>query len=529
MAAARKHAVYGLGPLAPWSQDHHRGGGFDSLSVMTSLPLPVHTAAQVRALDRHAIDDLRIASYVLMTRAGEAALTTLRRCWPSTQRVVVVCGPGNNAGDGYVLARLAREQRIDATAIALMGPDRLQGDARRAYEDFSSAGGVTLPWTDDCLNGADAIVDAIFGIGLSRPIDERTADVIRTMNDNPAHVLALDIPSGLHADTGEVLGVAVNAERTVTFLGLKLGFYLGEGPNHTGIVTFDDLEVPADARASVAAAAMRIDENALSQLLPRRRRTTHKGQQGSVVIVGGGIGMAGAARLAGEAALRAGAGLVTVATRTENVAAISSGRPELMCRGVERTEDLVALIERADVLAIGPGLGQDSWASSMFDAVLASDMPVVIDADALNLLSRSPRTGSRWILTPHPGEAGRLLGKSTAEIQSDRLSSAREIAARYGGTVVLKGAGTLVVASDSLPSICDHGNPGMASPGMGDVLTGVIAGIAAQTSDLPGAARAGVLVHAMAGDMAARRGERGLLATDLFTYLPICVNPAQHF
>ena len=162
-------------------------------------------------------------------------------------------------------------------------------------------------------------------------------------------------------------------------------------------------------------------------------------------------------------------------------------------------------------------------------AVLASDRPVVIDADALNLLARSPRTSSRWILTPHPGEAGRLLGSTTAEVQRDRLRSAREIAARYGGIVVLKGAGTLVVTNDSLPSICDHGNPGMASPGMGDVLTGVIAGIAAQTSDLPGAARAGVLVHALAGDMAARRGERGLLATDLFMYLPTCVNPAQQF
>jgi ADP-dependent NAD(P)H-hydrate dehydratase / NAD(P)H-hydrate epimerase len=495
---------------------------------MTSLPLAVHTAAQVRALDRYAIENLRIPSYTLMTRAGEAALTTLRRCWPSAQRIVVVCGPGNNGGDGYVLARLAREQRVEIAPIALTEPSGLRGDARRAYEDFVGTGGVVAPWTDDCLTGAHVIVDAIFGVGLSRPIDAPTGGVIRAINDSAAHVLALDIPSGLHADTGEVLGIAVNAERTLTFIGLKLGFYLGEGPNYTGIITFDDLEVPADAAASIDAAAMRIDENALAQLLPRRRRTTHKGQQGSVVIIGGGIGMAGAARLAGEAALRAGAGLVTVATRTENVGAIISGRPELMCRGVERIEEITALIDRADVLAVGPGLGQDEWASSMLEAVLTSDKPAVIDADALNLLARSPRMRSQWILTPHPGEAGRLLGKTTAEIQSDRLRCAREIAARYGGTVVLKGAGTLVVTSDSLPSICDHGNPGMASPGMGDVLTGVIAGIAAQTSDLPGAARAGVLVHAMAGDMAARRGERGLLATDLFTYLPICVNPAQH-
>jgi NAD(P)H-hydrate epimerase len=233
--------------------------------------------------------------------------------------------------------------------------------------------------------------------------------------------------------------------------------------------------------------------------------------------------------MAGEAALRAGAGLVTVATWPENVASITASRPELMCRGVESASDLAGMIDRADVLAIGPGLGQGQWGRSLLDTALESDKPTVIDADALNLLAQAPCSNSNWILTPHPGEAGRLLGVSTAEIQANRLQSARELAARYGATVVLKGAGTLVITGDSLPYICDQGNPGMASPGMGDVLTGVIAGIAAQTADLPGAARAGVLVHAMAGDMAARRGERGLLATDLFGHLPTCVNPAQRF
>jgi ADP-dependent NAD(P)H-hydrate dehydratase / NAD(P)H-hydrate epimerase len=265
----------------------------------------------------------------------------------------------------------------------------------------------------------------------------------------------------------------------------------------------------------------------LSRLLPRRPRTAHKGQNGSVLVIGGGIGMAGAARMSGEAALRSGAGLVTVATHAENVAAIIAGRPELMCRGVSDGAQLARLIGHADVLAVGPGLGQDEWARVMLDAALASNKTAVVDADALNLLAQSPRRSERWILTPHPGEAGRLLGRSTAEIQRDRIGAAREIAARYGGTVVLKGAGTLVVTGDSKPSICDQGNPGMASPGMGDVLTGVIAGIVAQTSDPAAAARAGVLAHAMAGDMAARRGERGLLATDLFAYLPTCVNPAQ--
>ncbi|HEX7011174.1 MAG TPA: NAD(P)H-hydrate dehydratase [Steroidobacteraceae bacterium] len=496
---------------------------------MDSLPVAVHTAGQVRALDRHAIEDLGIPSYTLMTRAGEAGLRSLRTCWPSAERVLVVCGPGNNGGDGYVLARAAREQRLDVVVATLADVSQLSGDAKRAHDDYVAAGGKVEPWNETLLRDVDVVVDAIFGVGLSRPVTGLAAEAIKVINECGARVLALDIPSGLHADTGEVLGTAVAAERTLTFIGLKLGFYLGEGPNHTGIVMFDSLELPRDALEHVEYAARRIDESVLLRLLPPRRRTTHKGQQGSVLVIGGGVGMAGAARMAGEAALRSGAGLVTVAAHPENLAAIVAGRPELMCRGTRNGNEVRALIERADVLAVGPGLGQDNWAREMFAAALESDRPMVIDADALNLLSQAPRSGPRWVLTPHPGEAGRLLGRSTAEVQKDRLGSAREIAARYGGTVVLKGAGTLVVTDNELPWLCDRGNPGMASPGMGDVLTGVIAGILAQTADPPAAARAGVLVHAMAGDMAARLGERGLLATDLFTYLPTCVNPAQRF
>lgn len=464
-----------------------------------------------------------------MTQAGEAAAVALRSCWPSKQRIAVVCGPGNNGGDGYVLARLAQSMRIDVAVVSLSDTAQLRGDAKRAHDDFVAGGGVVQPWSESCLANAEVIVDAIFGTGLSRPLDATLIERINAINECGVPILSLDIPSGLDADTGAVWGAAIVAERTLSFIGLKLGFYLGEGPNYTGIVLFDDLDLPAGANDFVPPAALRIDEDYVAQLLPRRRRTAHKGQQGSVLIIGGGIGMAGAARMAGEAALRAGAGLVTVATWPDNVASITASRPELMCRGVEGASDLAAMIERADVLAIGPGLGQSDWSRGLLDITLKSHKPTVIDADALNLLAHAPCSNSNWILTPHPGEAGRLLGISTAEVQSNRLKSAREIAKKFDGTVALKGAGTLVVTGDSLPYICDQGNPGMASPGMGDVLTGVIAGIAAQTADLPGAARAGVLVHAMAGDMAARRGERGLLATDLFGYLQTCVNPAQRF
>jgi NAD(P)H-hydrate epimerase len=237
--------------------------------------------------------------------------------------------------------------------------------------------------------------------------------------------------------------------------------------------------------------------------------------------------MAGAARLAGEACLRSGAGRVTVATRAANVAAITAGRPELMTCAVESSEDLGELLKKIDLIAIGPGLGQDAWAQSVFAAAMGAGKPLVVDADALDFVAKSGVYRDDWILTPHPGEAARLLGTTPALIQADRVVAARKLAERYGGIAVLKGAGTLVYRSGAVPQVCDYGNPGMATAGMGDVLTGVIAAMVAQTPDLWTAARAGVLVHAMAGDAAARRGERGLLAGDVIAHLAACVNPTR--
>ncbi|HEX2494986.1 MAG TPA: NAD(P)H-hydrate dehydratase [Steroidobacter sp.] len=492
---------------------------------MNLLPLAVHTAAQNRALDRHAIEVLGIASYTLMMRAGAAAYSALREGWPRARRILVVCGPGNNGGDGYVLARLAHQAGLAVLASATSDPQQLKGDARRAMEEFVQAGGKLEAWTLEHVRGVDLVVDAIFGTGLSRPLDGRAASQVNAINACGAPVLSLDIPSGLHADTGEALGAAIIAERTVTFMGLKLGFYTGVGQDHTGTVLFDALDVPADALSCVAPAAVRISEEEVRAALPRRPRTAHKGANGRVLVLGGGRGMPGAARMAGEAALRVGAGLVTIATRPENVAAIAGMRPELICRAVERPDELTSLIERADVLAVGPGLGQDEWARAMFDAAVGSDKAMVLDADGLNLLAQRPSANARWVLTPHPGEAARLLGSTVAQVQADRLGAGRALIARYQATVVLKGAGTLVASEASLPAICDRGNPGMASAGMGDVLTGVIAGLIAQGVDSQAAARVGVLVHAMAGDKAARRGERGLIASDLFEHLQSCVNP----
>lgn len=493
---------------------------------MFSLPLAIHTAEQVRALDRHAIETLRIPGYTLMTRAGAAALQALREQWPEAKRVLVLCGPGNNGGDGYVLARLAREHGLKVTAVALSGPAKLQGDAAQAFRDYASAGGTALAWRDDLL-ATDVIVDAMFGTGLSRPLDTASTSIVDAINASGKPVLAIDIPSGLHADSGAMLGTTVRAHCTITFIGLKLGFYLGQGPDCVGELRFDPLGLDQSALAHVPSSALRIDVHELQRRLPRRPRTAHKGQHGDVLVIGGGIGMPGAARLAGEAALRCGAGRVTVATHPDNVAAIVGARPELMCRGVRAQAELESLIERSDVLAIGPGLGQDDWSKTMLNSVLHAARPAVLDADALNLLAQLQpiQTHAAWILTPHPGEAGRLLSLTTAQVQSDRLEAARHIAQQFQSVVVLKGAGSIIASPNDQPYICDRGNPGMASPGMGDVLTGTIAGILAQVADPASAARLGVLVHAMAGDLAARSGERGLIASELFEYLRTCVNP----
>lgn len=500
------------------------------MTRMAELPIYIHSVQQVRAMDRYAIEQLGIPGYALMTRAGEAAFATLRSCWPAARQYLIVCGFGNNAGDGYVLARLALSAKLPVQAVALGPPDKLTGDAHRAWQDFTAAGGSTLDWEEGLLEAAELIVDAIFGTGLSRALDEPLCNCVRAINESGKPVFSLDVPSGLDADSGKVMGAAVRAERTLSFVGLKQGFYLAEGPDYTGIVMFDDLEIPPTAPRQIGHVAERLTVDSVRQALPPRRRTTHKTQQGRVLIVGGGIGMGGAMRLAGEACLRTGAGLVTIAAHPENVTGVIGGRPELMSRGITKADELLSLLNAVDVVAIGPGLGRDAWAAELLSTVLNTDLPLVVDADALNLLAeRRSVVRGNWILTPHPGEAARLLKLTTKEVQADRLGSARRIVSSYGGVVVLKGAGSLVMSAEASPFICDRGNPGMAAPGMGDVLTGVIAGVLAQSAnrrrDLLSAACAAVYVHAAAGDMAAARyGERGLLASDLFSHLPTCVN-----
>jgi ADP-dependent NAD(P)H-hydrate dehydratase / NAD(P)H-hydrate epimerase len=490
-----------------------------------ALPVALYSTAQVRAIDAHAINELKIPGYTLMKRAGEAALRYLRTRWPTAHRIVIVCGAGNNGGDGYVLARFAQAAGLTVTVLAAAEPETLRGDARQAHEDFRASEGWVKPFSPEQLALGEVTVDALLGTGLKGPVREDLAPVIRAVNAAATPVFALDVPSGLDSDAGTVAGEAIRAEATITFVGLKTGLFVGDGPEYAGTVFFDDLELGDAPQLGLSPRLTRIVEAEIHAALPRRPRASNKGDFGRVLIVGSGSGMPGAARLAGEAALRAGAGLVTVAVAPENVAAIAAGRPELICVGVKEAGELEGALDRAEVIAIGPGLGRNDWSRAALDAVLATRKPLVVDADALNLLAEGAgHTREDWVLTPHPGEAGRLLSASAEEVQQDRLTALDRLLDRYHGTVVLKGAGTLVGAAGRIPGLCERGNPGMATAGTGDVLTGTIAGILAQCGDPWSAARVGVLVHAMAGDAAARGGERGVLASDLLRELPHCVN-----
>ncbi len=460
-----------------------------------------------------------------MNRAGVAALRVLRERWPSVRRIAIATGGGNNGGDGYVLARLARAAGLTVQLLAVVAPDRLSGDARRAADEYLASGARVLAFSAAVLAQSEVLVDALLGTGLrSEPRAEFLA-AIRALNAAGRPILALDLPSGLDGDSGKALGEAVRAQATVTFVAPKVGLYVGDGPEFAGSLYCDDLQLPAPAAAAVPPVLECLDQSDVALALPARAHSAHKGDFGRVLLIAGAPGMAGAARLAGEACLRCGAGLVSVATAAENVAAIVADRPELICFAADAAGVLNAPLAAATVVAIGPGLGTGPWARAMLDAALASGKPLVLDADALNLLAvarQSPPRGA--IITPHPGEAGRLLDVNSEAIQADRLESLRRLVERTGALVVLKGAGTLVGAPGRVSAICPYGNPAMAAPGMGDVLTGAIAAILGQCRDPWLAARAGVVAHALAGDDLARQGGRSLLALDVAGCLSRWVN-----
>ncbi|AYC31211.1 NAD(P)H-hydrate dehydratase [Pseudomonas cavernae] len=481
-------------------------------SIADTLPLALYSAAQVRDLDARLIA-AGTPGFELMQRAAHAVWRALRQRWPDAGVLTVLTGHGNNAGDGYLIATLAQRAGWRVQVLTVGEPNRLGGDAARAHAEAQQAGVALQPWSE-CAALSGVLVDALLGTGLSGAVREPYAQAIRLMNASGLPILAVDIPSGLCADTGRELGVAVQASLTVSFIGLKLGLFTGQGPERVGELRFDALQAAPELVAQQPARAQRLAGDGLAQLAPRPR-TAHKGQFGHLLVIGGDRGFGGAALLSAQSALRAGAGLVSLATRSEHVPAALARQPELMCVGVASTYQLPELAARADVLVVGPGLGQGAWGRSLLSVAAACARPQVWDADALNLLAAGQVAApAQLILTPHPGEAARLLGCSSAEVQADRAAAALALASKYAAVVVLKGAGSLVAAPDGRLALCDRGHPAMAGAGLGDVLAGLIGALLAQGLPAFEAAGLGVWLHARAGEELGAQG-RGLAAGDL--------------
>ncbi|MET0065132.1 MAG: NAD(P)H-hydrate dehydratase [Candidatus Thiodiazotropha sp.] len=494
-----------------------------------TLPYALYRADQVRAFDRLAIDDFGIPGETLMERAGHRAFECIHELWPGLEEMLVVCGIGNNGGDGYVVARLAAQAGLRVRVLQLGNADRIQGDALSKAQAWRDLGRDLEPFMD--LPGKPGlIVDAILGTGLEREVSGAWRDAVEQINRHQAPVFSLDIPSGLHSDTGQRLGCAVEAQACISFIGLKQGLFTGAGPDCCGRIFFDPLDIPARIYASQPLACRRIDWRRQRSRLSPRRRTAHKGEFGHLLVVGGDRGFSGAARMAAEGAARCGAGLVSLATHPEHAAWSNLGRPELMCHGVadEKEPALDQLLDRATALVLGPGLGRHAWGEGLYRRLAACRLPQLLDADGLYWLAKYPDRRDDRVLTPHPGEASRLLGWEVARIEADRFAACRALQTRYGGVVVLKGAGSLIQSADHKPiALCSDGNPGMASGGFGDVLSGLIGAFMAQ-GEAPGeSAELGVCLHAAAADQAAEAGEVGMLAGDLFAPLRQLLNEGQ--
>jgi NAD(P)H-hydrate epimerase len=485
----------------------------------------LYTAAECRELDRLAIEEHGLAGFELMQRAGRVAFRELLRRWPEASRIAVCCGRGNNAGDGYVVAGLARDAGFDVALYQLGEAADLAGDAGHA-RDWALARGVAIEPGPPAALSVDVVVDALLGTGMQGELREPFARNAEVINGCGRPVLAVDIPTGVSADTGAAARHAVRADLTVTFIGRKLGLFTGPGAARSGTVVFDDLGVPSAVYRKVRGCPwLRYPDLPAEYRLARRDAEVHKHALGHVVVVGGDHAMGGAPLMAAEAALRVGAGMVSVVTRSGHRPAILARRPEVMVVDAGDEAGRRGVLDRADVLVVGPGLGRDDWGRSLLVEALDRGLPTVLDADGLNgfaameLSARGP-----LVATPHAGEAARLLGWSAAAVQNDRPRAVRALAQRCGDAAVLKGAGSLIAACPRdepvLLGVCAHGNPGMASAGMGDVLSGVIGALLGQGLSAPAAAVAGTCLHSYAGDRGAERmGRRSLLATDLLAAL----------
>lgn len=487
----------------------------------------LYRCEQIRVFEQQAASIYQLDEDTLMSRAGTEAFSLIVKLYPHVRHLAVFCGSGNNAGDGYVVARLAHEHGLLVTIYQCKALADLPLAAQHAALMAINAGVDCQPAEEPLDGEVELIIDALLGIGLRGPVRGNIEPAIHQINASGLPVVALDIPSGLNADTGQVENLCVKANVTLTFIAQKAGMYTADGPDYCGDIHCCSLELEACTTQLIPAVRC-LNSTILALPLTKRKKNSHKGDYGHVLVVGGGPGMPGAISLTAKATLRTGAGSVTVATWPEYAKSALPLIPEAMVCGIKSSKDLRPLLAKSSVCVIGPGLGESDWAIDLFLTAITSQLPMVIDASALRLLANNSQSDDNWVLTPHPGEAASLLSCSTDLIQQDRYQAAAKIQQQYGGVVVLKGSGTVIQTAEKSTVVCPRGNPGMASAGMGDVLSGIIAGLCAQGFSLAHAAQGGVWVHAVAGDLMAKKlGGSGLLASDLFDVIPHVLNYSE--
>ena len=465
----------------------------------------------------------KISGFELMSRAGQFSFDCLCERYADVRQIVILCGSGNNGGDGYIIAGLAAENNYKVSVYAYAPPTTDDSNLARDYAQKMGCRIVDCqdePDLSNEINTADLIVDALLGTGVDRDINGYLATLIGWVNSSQKPVLACDIATGLNSDSGRVMGHCIKATATQTFIALKPGLFTASGKTQSGVVQFSDLGVPQEYYLPNQACASLMSRRNLGVTVQQREETAHKGTTGYAAVIGGAPGMMGAVLMAANAAYRAGSGRVKVLTHNNHCSELASYCPELLT--LECDEHTQIFDEMADfnVLALGPGMGQSTWAKRLFNQAMQTDRLKVLDADALNLLSKDKQKCDHWVLTPHPGEAATLLNCTANEIQDDRFAAANEIVNQYGGVCVLKGSGSLIASNEHLTHVCRAGNAGQATAGMGDVLTGCILGFIAQGYGLFDAACLGTWCHAAAADhVADNMGKIGMMATDLL--LPI--------
>ncbi|MFM2587164.1 NAD(P)H-hydrate dehydratase [Vibrio sp. TBV020] len=485
---------------------------------MDRLPSRLYTAQQVKHGESLAAQKAGVEMYVLMQRAGQATYNHIQHRYPDAKRLSVLCGCGNNGGDGFVVARLAQNDGVDVKLYLCGDETKISGDAQTAKQEWLNCGGEIKSIEHFEPEQSSLIVDALLGTGLSGEVRTSLQSIIEQINDTDTKVVSIDIPSGLCSDTGTILGQAIKADSTITFIGVKQGLLTGQARNVVGELHFSGLGVEEEFNQLIAHSVLTLSVESTIGLLPRRKATAHKGNHGRLLCLGGNEGYSGAIRLCATAAARSGAGLIRVLCHENSILPLQIGCPEVMTRSVREGDSLLhEALATTDAIALGPGLGIDAWAHELYHACKQSPKSKVVDADALNILANSPYIDHQRIITPHPGEAARLLDCQVVDVEKNRFQAVTELQSKYGGVVVLKGAGTLICDGHDI-NVCNAGNPGMATGGMGDVLTGIIGALLAQGLTLNDAAKVGVLVHSVAADnLAQRHGQIGLLASDVIS------------